>query len=51
MNENLKKELDTAVAMLSQIMVSGDAVDFMAAAKAKIRKVAAELNKEEKSDG
>lgn len=54
-NTIMAKELDTAVAMLSTISVSHDAVDMMAAAKAKIRRVSAELSKqpekEEKSDG
>lgn len=44
------KELKTALAILSQLHVSGDAVDMMAAAKNKIRNVIAELEKPEKPD-
>ena len=44
MNENVK-ELMAALAMLSRLSVSGDAVDMMAAAKQKIRNVIAELEK------
>ena len=42
--ENVK-ELKTALAILSRLNVSGDAVDMMAAAKQKIRNVIAELEK------
>lgn len=49
MNE-LAKEIRNAVAMLSALNVSGDAVDVMAAAKHKLRTVAAKLE-EEKADG
>ena len=37
---DIKKELNEALTMLGAIMVSGDAVDFMAAAKAKVRRAA-----------
>lgn len=46
MNENVK-ELNTAIAILAQLSVSGDAVDMMAAAKQKIRKVVADLENQE----
>lgn len=46
MNE-LLQELAVAYRMISNIPVSGDAVDMMATARAKIRKVCAELEKEE----
>lgn len=48
MNETMKK-LDEAFQLLSTISVAGDAVDVMAAARSKLRKVyndLAELNKE-----
>ena len=51
MNENIKKELDDALKILGMIMLSGDAVDCMAAAKNKIRKVVSMLDKEVKTDG
>ena len=51
MNETVKKELDDALKILSMIMLSGDAVDCMAAAKNKIRKVVSMLDKEVKTDG
>lgn len=38
MNEEIMKELNDALKMLSMITLSGDAVDLMAAAKQKIRK-------------
>ena len=44
MNEKVK-ELQTSLAILSRLTVSGDAVDLMAAAKQKIRNVIAELEK------
>lgn len=54
MNE-LQKELDGALLILSAIPVSGDAVDFMAAAKQKIRRAVVLSKpgpeKEEKRDG
>ena len=51
MNETINKELDDALKMLSMIMLSGDAVDCMAAAKNKIRKVVSMLDKEVKTNG
>lgn len=52
MNENIKKELDGALELLGTILLSGDAVDVMAAAKQKIRRAAAMLEKKEvKTDG
>ena len=45
MNENVK-ELKTTLAILSTLSVSGDAVDMMAAAKQKIRKVIADMEKQ-----
>lgn len=43
MNE-AKKELDTVLKLLGTIVLSGDAVDVMAAAKSKIRRVSAMLD-------
>lgn len=43
MNDNMKQELQTALAILSRLNVSGDAVDLMAAAKNKIRNVMAAM--------
>ena len=51
MNETINKELDDALKILGMIMLSGDAVDCMAAAKNKIRKVVSMLDKEVKTDG
>lgn len=51
MNEDINKELDDALKILGMIMLSGDAVDCMAAAKNKIRKVVSMLDKEVKTDG
>ena len=51
MNETIKKELDDALKILGMIMLNGDAVDCMAAAKNKIRKAVDLLNKEVKADG
>ena len=51
MNEDINKELDDALKILGMIMLSGDAVDCMAAAKNKIRKVISMLDKEVKTDG
>lgn len=42
--DEIKKELNEALTMLGAIMVSGDAVDFMAAAKSKIRQVVKSLD-------
>ena len=41
---DIKKELNEALTMLGAIMVSGDAADFMAAAKSKIRQVVKSLD-------
>ena len=51
MNEDINKELDDALKILGMIMLNGDAVDCMAAAKNKIRKVVSMLDKEVKTDG
>ena len=52
MNEDINKELDDALKILGMIMLSGDAVDCMAAAKQKIRKVMNIVDtKEAKKDG
>ena len=44
--DELLKELEVAYRMLSNIPVSGDAVDMMATARAKLRKVYAELKEQ-----
>ena len=49
--DDIKKELNDALQMLGMITLSGDAVDVLAAAKSKIRRVAATLDKEVKTDG
>lgn len=49
--DDINKELDDALKILSMIMLSGDAVDCMAAAKNKIRKAVSMLEKEVKTDG
>ena len=51
MNEDINQELNDALKILGMIMLSGDAVDCMAAAKNKIRKVVSMLDKEVKTDG
>ena len=58
MNEKLKKEIDTAFGLISTLLVKGDAVDAIAAAKAALRRAYAFLSdseetatKEEHSDG
>lgn len=52
MNEDIKKELNDALAMLSVIALSGDALDVMAAAKNKIRRAVVLLGpKEVKNNG
>lgn len=52
MNDNIKKELNDALSMLGMIMLSGDAVDVMAAAKRKIRKAVSLVDqKEGENDG
>ena len=58
MNEKLKKEIDTAFGLISALLVKGDAVDAVAAAKAALRRAYALVSdseetatKEENSDG
>ena len=51
MNDNIEKELNDVLSMLGMIMLSGDAVDVMAAAKSKIRRVISTLDKEVSNDG
>ena len=58
MNEKLKKEIDTAFGLISTLLVKGDAVDAVAAAKAALRRAYALVSyseetatKEENSDG
>ena len=59
MNEKLKKEIDTAFGLISTLLVNGDAVDAVAAAKAALRRAYALLSdsdtknatKEENNDG
>ena len=58
MNEKLKKEIDTAFGLISTLLVKGDAVDVVAAAKAALRRAYALVSdseetatKEEHSDG
>lgn len=45
MTENLIKELDSAVKIIGSLPVTHEAQDIVVAAKAKIRKVIAELEK------
>lgn len=45
--EEIKREIDTVFKLISSIPVTGAAVDSMAVARAKLRKVYAELNKTE----
>ena len=47
MDETINKELEDALKMLSMIMLSGDAVDGMAAAKQKIRKSISMMDQKE----
>ena len=49
--DDIKKELEDALKIMGMIMLSGDAVDCMAAAKNKIRKVISMIEKEVKTDG
>lgn len=50
--DEIREELDGALRMLGMIMLSGDAVDVMAAAKQKIRKAMSMMEtKEVKTDG
>ena len=58
MNDKLKKEIDAAFGLISTLLVKGDAVDAVAAAKAALRRAYALLSdsdetstKEENSDG
>ena len=58
MNEKLKKEIDTAFGLISTLLVKGDAVDVVAAAKEALRRAYALVSdseetatKEEHSDG
>ena len=58
MNEKLKKEIDTAFGLISALLVKGDAVDAVAAAKAALRRAYAIVSdsdetatKEENNDG
>ena len=48
--DEIKKELSDALVMLGMIVLSGDAVDIMAAAKNKIRQSLTLLEKED-ADG
>ena len=48
--DEIKKELNDALAMLGMISLNGDAVDVMAVAKNKIRRSISLLSKEE-ADG
>ena len=58
MNDKLKKEIDTAFGLISTLLVKGDSVDAVAAAKAALRRAYALVSdseetatKEEHSDG
>ena len=58
MNEELKNEIDTALGLISTLLVNGDAVDAVAAAKAALRRAYALVSdseetatKEENSNG
>ena len=58
MNEKFKKEIDTSFGLISTLLVKGDAVDAVAAAKAALRRAYALVSdseetstKEEHSDG
>lgn len=44
--DNVKKEINEAVTMLGAILLHGDAVDMMAAAKAKLRRAVKILEEE-----
>lgn len=48
--KELINELDAALAILSTLSVSGDAVDMMAAAKTKLRRAKRELEKKSKEE-
>lgn len=49
--KEINKELNDALKILGMIMLSGDAVDCMAAAKNKIRKVVSMIEKEVENNG
>ena len=49
MNEKLKKEIDTAFGLISTLLVKGDAVDAVAAAKAALRRASALLSDSEET--
>jgi hypothetical protein len=49
--DELVKDLEFAYRMISNIPVSGDAVDMMASARAKLRKVFVELKAKEQKEG
>ena len=49
MNEKLKKEIDTAFGLISTLLVKGDAVDAVAAAKAALRRAYALLSDSEET--
>lgn len=48
--DELVKDLEFAYRMISAIPVSGDAVDMMATARAKLRKVTAALAEQKEAD-
>lgn len=48
-NKQISDELTAAYQILSTLSVSGDAVDAMAAVRAKLRRVMAALGKEEQN--
>ena len=50
MNEKLKKEIDTAFGLISTLLVKGDAVDVVAAAKVALRRAYALLSDAEEHD-
>lgn len=47
---DIKKEISMTLAMLSTLSVSGDAVDVMAVARAKLKAILAQLEQEAKDD-
>ena len=49
MNEKLKKEIDTAFGLISTLLVKGDAVDAIAAAKAALRRAYALVSDSEET--
>lgn len=49
--DELVQELEFAYKMISGIPVSGDAVDMMAMARAKLRKVSAALREQKEKEG